>query len=127
MENRFKKTDNGCAKRGNIILGIIFGLISAGFYVTPFMFFIMGAASLSVLTALQGILFKQFGFYFMLLGILLAMTAILIYLRNKGVKKLTLAAVKPYHAYIGGLMLAMFITYAVLATLALFNFSKLNV
>lgn len=110
----------------SIILGIIYGLVAAGFYITPWMFFLLGLASLSTVAALQGILIKNFGWLFVCLSILLTLTTIMIYLRRKNVEKLTLAEIKPYRAFIGGIITALLITYAVLITLTLFTLERLN-
>lgn len=105
----------------SVVLGIIYGLIAAGFYITPLMFFLLGLASISSVAAIQGILIKNSGWMFLLLGLLLTMTTILIYLKRKNVKKLTISEIKPYRVFIGSLTLALIITYAVLATIALFT------
>ena len=94
----------------------------------------MGAASLSTAVAMQGILIENFGWAFVCLGLLLALTTVMIYLRRKNVAKLTIAEIKPYRAFIGGITTALLITYAILATMALFTLgimitseSKLNI
>lgn len=124
-DNLLNTTEKRKVSRISIILGIIYGLISAGFYVTPFMFFLLGLASLSTIVAMQKILIKDFGWLFLLLGVILALTTIMIYLQRKNVEKLTLAEIKPYRAFIGGMVMAMTITYAILVTLALFNLERL--
>lgn len=113
--------------RASIILGIIYGLVATGFYITPLMFFLLGVASLSTAIAMQGVLIENFGWLFLCLGILLTLTTIMIYLRRKNVEKLTLAEIRPYRAFIGGITVTLFITYAVLITIALFILSKLNI
>ena len=112
---------NDSTRRTSIILGIVYGLVAAGFYVTPAMFFLLGAASLSTAMAMQGILIEKFGWAFVCLGLLLALTTVMIYLRRKNVTKLTMAEIRPYRAFIGGISAALLITYAILATLALFT------
>ncbi len=104
----------------SIALGIIYGLVAAGFYVTPLMFFLLGLASLSTAIAMQKILIKDFSWFFLCLGLLFALTTIMIYLRRKNVEKLTLAEIRPYRAFIGGISVALVITYAILTTMALF-------
>jgi len=47
-----EKIEEKRVPRTSIILGIIYGLVSAGFYVTPFMFFLLGLASLSAMIAI---------------------------------------------------------------------------
>ncbi len=74
---------------------------------------------------MQKILIKDFGWLFLLLGVILTLTTIMIYLQRKNVEKLTLAEIKPYRAFIGGMVMAMTITYAILVTLALFNLERL--
>lgn len=110
--------------KASIILGIIYGLVAAGFYVTPWMFFLLGLASLSTVVALQGILMKNFGWLFICLSLLLTLITVMIYLQRKNVKKLTLAEIKPYRAFIGGITTALLITYAVLITIALFTLER---
>lgn len=110
--------------KASIILGIIYGLVAAGFYVTPWMFFLLGLASLSTAVALQGILMKNFGWLFVCLSLLLTLITVMIYLQRKNVKKLTLAEIKPYRAFIGGITTALLITYAVLITIALFTLER---
>lgn len=116
--------DNGKMTKTSVILGIIYGLVAAGFYTTPAMVFLLGLASLSTTLALQGILIKGFGWLFLLLGVLLAFVTIVIYLRRKNVEKLTLAEVKPYRAFIGSIIVALITTYAVVTTLALFTLTE---
>jgi hypothetical protein len=108
----------------SIILGVIYGLVAAGFYITPYMFLLLGMASLSTAVAMQGILIKNYGWLFLFLGVVLAITTIMIYLRRQHVEKLSLAEIKPYRAFIGGLTLALIITYTLLTTLALFSLIK---
>lgn len=108
----------------SIVLGMVYGLVAAGFYTTPLMFFLLGLASLSTATALQSVLIKNFGWLFFFMGLLLAMTTVMIYLRRKNVVKLTLAEIKPYRAFIGGMAVALSTTYAVLVTIALFTLEK---
>ncbi len=110
--------------KASIILGIVYGLVAAGFYVTPYMFFMLGLASISTIAAMQDILTKSFGWLFLLLGALLTLTTIMIYLQAQHVKKLTLAEIKPYRAFIGGITIALLITYAVLITITLFTLEK---
>ncbi len=110
--------------KASIILGIIYGLVAAGFYITPWMFILLGLASLSTAVAMQDILIKNFGWLFICLGLLLTLTTIMIYLRRKNVEKLTLAEIKPYRAFIGGITTTLLITYAVLITIALFTINK---
>lgn len=99
-------------------LGVIYGLVVAGFYVTPLVFFLMGLASISTAAAMQKILIKDFGWFFYTIGILLALTSTMIYLRRKNVEKLTLAEIRPYRAFIGGISIALVLTYAVLAVVS---------
>ncbi|PIU98327.1 hypothetical protein COS61_01970 [Candidatus Wolfebacteria bacterium CG03_land_8_20_14_0_80_40_12] len=108
--------------RTGIIFGVVYGLVAAGFYITPLAFFLLGLASLSTAIILQNILVKNFGWLFLCLGALLAMVTVIIYLRRKNVEKLTLTEIKPYRAFIGGLTFALLITYTIIATLALFTF-----
>ncbi len=110
--------------KASIILGIIYGLVAAGFYITPWMFILLGLASLSTAVAMQDILIKNFGWLFICLGLLLTLTTIMISLRRKNVEKLTLAEIKPYRAFIGGITTTLLITYAVLITIALFTINK---
>jgi len=110
--------------KASIILGLIYGLVAAGFYITPWMFFLLGLASLSTVVALQGILMKNFGWLFVCLGLLLTLVTIMIYLQRKNVKKLTLAEIKPYRAFIGGITIALLISYTVLITIALFTLER---
>jgi len=110
--------------KASIILGIIYGLVAAGFYITPWMFILLGLASLSTAVAMQDILIKNFGWLFVCLGLLLTLVTIMIYLRRKNVEKLTLAEIKPYRAFIGGITIALLITYAVLITIALFTLER---
>jgi len=110
--------------RASIILGIIYGLVAAGFYITPLMFFLLGLASLSTAVAMQGILIENFGWAFLCLGLLLTLTTVMIYLRRKNVEKLTVAEIKPYRAFIGGITTALLLTYAILVTMALFTLGK---
>lgn len=107
-----------------IVLGIAYGLVATGFYTTPLMFFLLGSASLSTVTALQSVFIENFGWLFFFLGLLLAITTIMIYLRRKNVVRLTLAEIKPYRAFIGGMAVALLATYAVLVTIALFTLEK---
>ncbi len=116
-----QKAPNSVAPRSGIVLGILFGLVSAGFYVTPAMFLALGIASASTVVALQGVLLKDFGIYFIVLGALLAGTTILIYLRKHHVAKLTMSDIKPYRAFIGGMVSALILTYAILVTIAIFR------
>lgn len=112
-------------KRGihkiSIVLGVIYGLVAAGFYVTPLMFFLLGLASISTAASMQQILIKSSGWLFFVLGLLLGLTTTMIYLWRKNVAKLTLSEIRPYRAFIGGISIALFITYAILATMALFT------
>jgi hypothetical protein len=110
--------------KAGIILGIIYGLVATGFYITPWMFILLGLASLSTAVAMQDILIKNFGWLFVCLGLLLTLVTIMIYLRRKNVEKLTLAEIKPYRAFIGGITTALLITYAILATMALFTLPR---
>lgn len=105
-----------------IVLGIIYGLVAAGFYTTPLMVFLLGMASLSTAVALQRVLIKNFGWLFLCLGILLGIVTIMIYLRRKNVEKLTLSEIKPYRAFIGALTISLIVSYAIIITLVLFNF-----
>jgi len=105
----------------SVIFGVIYGLVAAGFYVTPLMFFLLGLASISTAASMQQILIKNFGWLFFVLGLLLALTTIMIYLWRKNVVKLTLSEVRPYRAFIGGISIALVITYAILATMAIFT------
>lgn len=118
MENEI--IDGKSIKTG-VIFGIIYGLVAAGFYVTPMMFFLMGLASLSTAIALQRILIENVGWVFVCLGLLLSLTTVMIYLWRKNVRKLTLAEIRPYRVFIGGISVALFATYAVLTTIALFG------
>jgi len=111
--------------KSSIILGIIYGLISAGFYTTPIMFFLLGLASISIVAAFQRVLLN-FAWLFILLGILLALTTIMIYLRRRNVQKLTLAEIRPHWAFIGGMVITMIITYAILVTIALIKLGISN-
>jgi len=111
--------------KSSIILGIIYGLISAGFYTTPIMFFLLGLASISIVAAFQRVLLN-FAWLFIFLGILLALTTIMIYLRRKNVQKLTLAEIRLHWAFIGGMVITMVITYAILATIALIKLGISN-
>jgi len=43
----------------------------------------------------------------------------MIYLKRKNVEKLMLANIRPYRAFIGGIVISMVITYAASITLAL--------
>ncbi len=119
MENTI--TTEKKVSRASIIFGVIYGLVAAGFYVTPVMFFLLGLASLSTTIAMQSILIQNFGWAFLCLGLLLALTTVMIYLRRKNVAKLTIAEIRPYRAFIGGITTALLITYAILATMALFT------
>ncbi|PJA53088.1 hypothetical protein COU86_01775 [Candidatus Roizmanbacteria bacterium CG10_big_fil_rev_8_21_14_0_10_36_26] len=109
------------ASKASIIFGILYGLVAAGFYVTPVMFFLLGAASLSTAIAMQNILIQNFGWLFLCLGLLLTLTTVMIYLQRKNVAKLTIAEIRPYRAFVGGISIALLITYATLATMALFT------
>ena len=105
----------------SIVFGVIYGLVAAGFYVTPLMFFLMGLASISTAASTQRQLMHDYGWLFFALGLLLALTTTMIYLRRKNVERLTLAEVRPYRAFIGGISIALLLTYAILATTALFT------
>lgn len=120
MENTITTTEKKVS-RTSIIFGVIYGLVAAGFYVTPVMFFLLGVASLSTVVAMQSILIQNFGWAFLSLGLLLTLTTVMIYLRRKNVAKLTIAEIRPYRAFIGGITTALLITYAILATMALFT------
>jgi hypothetical protein len=129
--SKYKNMDYDASNYGNnkscrtsIIFGVIYGFVAAGFYVTPIMLLLLGTASLSTAVAMQGILIKNLGWAFVSLGLLLALITVMIYLRRKNVKKLTMAEIKPYRAFIGGISTALLVTYAVLATIALFTLSK---
>jgi hypothetical protein len=111
----------------SIVLGIIYGLVAAGFYTTPLMFFLLGLASLSTAVSIQSVLVKNFGWFFVLLGILLAFTTVMIYLRQRKVEKLTLLEIRPYRAFIGGIFITLFVTYGILVTIALFTLAELNI
>lgn len=123
-DNVSNAKNNKGSYKASIILGIIYGLVAAGFYVTPAIFVLLGMASLSTAVAMQGILIENFGWAFLLLGLLLALTTVMIYLRRKNVEKLTIAEIKPYRAFIEGITIALLITYAVLATTALFTLTR---
>ena len=128
MENNNTESNNRRKiSKVSIILGIVYGLVATGFYITPLMFFLLGLASLSTAIALQGILIANFGWLFVFLGLILTITTIMIYLRRKKVEKLTIAEIKPYRAFIGGITLALLFTYAVLITVAFFTLPKFNV
>lgn len=127
MENNNAESNNRRKiSKVSIILGIIYGLVATGFYITPLMFFLLGLASLSTAIALQGVLIENFGWLFLCLGILLTLTTIMIYLRRKNVEKLTMAEIRPYRAFIGGIIIALFVTYAILITVAFFTLTKSN-
>ena len=117
-ENKINKTST---HKTSIVLGIIYGLVAAGFYVTPWMFFLLGLASLSSIAAMQIVLIRELGWLFLSMGALLTLTTILIYLQRQHIQKLTLGEVKPYRAFIGTITLTLVITYAVLTTIALFT------
>ena len=128
MENNNTESNNRRKiSKVSIILGIVYGLVATGFYITPLMFFLLGLASLSTAIALQGILIANFGWLFVFLGLILTITTIMIYLRRKNVEKLTMAEIRPYRAFIGGITLALLFTYAVLITVAFFTLPKFNV
>ena len=63
----------------------------------------------------------DYGWLFFAVGLLLVLTTIMIYLRRKNVERLTLAEIRPYRAFIGGISVTLVITYAILATMALFT------
>jgi hypothetical protein len=103
MDNQnINSTVKNKATKTSVILGIVYGLVAAGFYVTPYMFFLLGLASLSTVASMQDILTKNFGWLFLLLGGLLTLTTIMVYLEIQHVKKLTLAEIKP-HRFIADL------------------------
>ncbi len=124
MNGKNKVDRVGSVHKTSIILGILYGLVAAGFYVTPLMFFLLGLASISSMAAIQIVLIKDFGWLFLLMGILLTFTTILIYLQRQHIQKLTLAEIKPYRAFIGTLTLTLMITYAILTSIALFTINK---
>ena len=71
--------------------GIVYGLVSLGFYFTPWMLFILGLASFSTAIAFQNILFHEYRWQFVILGLLLAFTTVFIYFKKQGVRKITIA------------------------------------
>lgn len=101
-------------RKWGIFWGFIYGLVALGFYFTPLMIAFLGLASLSTAVALQTILLQEYRWHFALLGTLLTFETILLYLRAKGVRHLTMADISPHRVYIGSLIIAFVTTYLVL-------------
>jgi hypothetical protein len=115
---RFKDKIN----KWGVFWGIIYGLVALGFYSTPVMLFILGLASSATAIALQNILFYEYRWHFIILGLLLAFITILIYMRAKGFKKLTIADITQSHFFIGTLTIVFIFLYLILFWLVTFFF-----
>lgn len=100
--------------------GVAYALVGLGFYFSPLMLLMLGAASASTFAALQNLLFIRFRWHFMLLGLLLAFITVLFYLHNQGVSKLSVADIKPHRLFIGSLTLAFSLTYLIFFFTAIF-------
>lgn len=105
-----------------IVWGIIYGLVSLGFYFTPWMLFVLGLASFSTALALQDILFFEYRWHFVIFGLLLAFITVLIYLRKQGVKKITMADITQHRLFVGTFVFAFALTYFVIFWLVTFLF-----
>lgn len=97
-----------------VFWGIVYGLVALGFYFTPIAILFLGLASASTVLALQNILFIEFRWHFAILGLLLVFVTALLYLKKKGVSRLSVADISLHSMYVGTLIIAFAATYALL-------------
>jgi len=102
--------------------GMVYGLVSLGFYFTPWMLFVLGLASFSTALAFQDLLFAEYRWRFVILGLLFAFITILIYLKRQGVTKVSMADITQHRLFVGTLVLTFAMTYLVIFWLVTFLF-----
>jgi len=105
-----------------VFWGIVYGLVSLGFYFTPWMIFLLGLASLSTVVALQKILFIDYRWHFIIFGLLLVFATVIVYLKKQGVQKITMADINQHRLFVGTLTITFALTYFALFWLVTFLF-----